>query len=262
MQQWDAKTYDRFEAERARPSRELIARIPIAPKKIVDLGCGSGLSTLALREAFPKAQIVGVDLSQNMLAAAAKRLPDVTFREGDAATFDARGFDLVFANAVFQWVPDHLAVLGRLAAALPRGGCIAVQMPDNAEEPTHRVLREIAAMPAFRGQAAGPREIIGGFAEYDAAMSPPCDWVDAWRTTYAQRMTSPDEIVKWMEGTGLRPYLDALDATARPAFLAAYREAAAEAYPAQPNGAILFPFPRLFIVAGRTRLTKRSTARR
>jgi trans-aconitate 2-methyltransferase len=258
MQQWDAKTYDRFEAERARPSRDLIARIPIAPKRIVDLGCGSGLSTLALREAFPKARIVGVDLSPDMLAAAAKRLPKLTFQEGDAATFDASGFDLVFANAVFQWVPDHLSVLRRLAASLPEGGCLAVQMPDNEEEPSHRLMREIAAFPAFDGKSGGgPRAPIHSFGQYDAALSPPCEWVDIWRTTYVQRMNSPEDIVKWVEGAGLRPYLDPLDEAGRASYLAAYREAVAEAYAAQPNGAIQFPFPRLFIVAARSGLTKR-----
>jgi trans-aconitate 2-methyltransferase len=258
MQRWDAKTYDRFEAERARPSRELIARIPITPKRIADLGCGSGLSTLALREAFPKARIVGVDLSPDMLAAAAKRLPKIAFQEGDVATFDASGFDLVFANAVFQWVPGHLSVLRRLAAALPEGGCLAVQMPDNKEEPSHRLMREISALPAFQGKSGdGPRDPIRSVGEYDAALSPPCDWVYIWRTTYFQRVNSPDDIVKWVEGAGLRPYLDPLDAAGRASYLAAYREAVAEAYPAQSNGAILFPFPRLFIVAARAGLTKR-----
>ena len=93
-----------------------------------------------------------MDLSPDMLKAAAKRLPDVKFREGDAASFDASGFDLVFANAVFHWVPGHLGVLARLAAALPEGGALAAQMPDNEEEPSHRLMRQIAALPAFRGR--------------------------------------------------------------------------------------------------------------
>ena len=97
----------------------------------------------------------------------------------------------------------------------------------------------------------------GAFADYDSALCPPCDEVDIWRTTYAHRLGSPDDIVKWVEGAGLRPYLDPLDAGARAAYLAAYREAVAEAYPAPPNGAILFAFPRLFVVATRARLTDR-----
>ena len=254
MQLWDAARYDRFEAERARPSRDLIARIPLKnPRRILDLGCGSALSTAELRRAYPKAKIVGVDLSPDMLAAAAKRLPEIKFVEGDAASFDTRGFDLVFANAVFHWVPGHLGVVARIAGDLPEGGVLAFQSPDNEDEPSHRLMRAVAALPEFRdsARAQGAREPIGGFADYERALSPPCAELDLWRTVYAHRLGSPADIVKWVEGSGLRPYLDPLDAATRAAFLAAYAQAVAEAYPAQPNGVILFPFPRLFVVAAR-----------
>ena len=255
MANWDASTYDRFEAERARPSRDLIARLAgMKPRRIVDLGCGSGLSTLELKRTFKKAEILGVDVSPDMLKAAATRLPGIKFVAGDAATFDAGGFDLVFANAVFHWVPDHLAALARLARALPPGGALAVQMPDNDDEPSHRLMRAVAAMPAFAGRASSAsRERIGGFADYDSALCPPCE-VDLWRTTYVHRMPSAGAIVKWVEGAGLRPYLDPLDEAGRTGFLEAYEEAVAQAYPELPDGGRLFPFPRLFIVA--TKLTK------
>ena len=253
MQLWDAQRYDRFEAERARPSRELIARIPLRkPRRILDLGCGSGLSTIELARAFPKSEIVGVDLSPDMLKAAAKRLPGVAFRQGDASDYDSSGFDLVFSNALLQWVPNHLAVVARLAAALPEGGALAFQVPDNEDEPSHRLMRTVAAMPAFAGvDIGGKRDPIAGFADYDAALAPPCDEVDLWRTVYAHRLSSPEDVVKWVEGSGLRPYLDPLDADKRATFLTAYEQAVAEAYPAQRNGAVLFPFPRLFAVATR-----------
>lgn len=255
MQSFDARTYDRFEAERARPSRDLVARVEhLKPRRILNLGCGSGLSTLELRRVFGRAEIVGVDISPDMLKAAAKRLPRVKFIHGDAATFDTKGFDLVFANAVFHWVPNHLAVLSRIARALPPGGALAAQMPDNEDEPSHRLMRALAVMPAFAGRSGGgTREPIGAFADYDAALCPPCDEVDLWRTTYVHRMRSPAEIVKWVEGAGLRPFLDPLDEAGRAAYLAAYSQAIAEAYPAQPSGLLLFQFPRLFLVASKGR---------
>ena len=107
-------------------------------------------------------------------------------------------------------------------------------------------------MPAFRGLSlGGKRQTIGAFADYDAALAPPCDEVDLWRTVYAHRLGSPDDVVKWVEGSGLRPYLDPLDADTRAAFLAAYRQAVAEAYPASRSGAVIFPFQRLFAVGSR-----------
>ena len=253
MAAWDAQTYDRFEAERARPSRDLIARVAdLKPRRALDLGCGSGLSTLELARAFPGAEIVGLDTSAEMLEAAAKRLPRVKFIQGDAASFDASGFDLVFANALFHWVPGHLAVLRRLAGALSRGGALAAQMPDNEEEPSHRLMRAVAALPAFAGRCdSGTREPLGRFADYEAALCPPCADLDLWRTIYVHRLGGASDIVKWVEGAGLRPYLAALDPAGRAAFLAAYGEAVAQAYPVQLNGVAHFPFPRLFLVARR-----------
>jgi trans-aconitate 2-methyltransferase len=52
-----------------------------------------------------------------------------------------------------------------------------------------------------------------------------------------------------MRGTGLRPYLEPLDSGERAAFLEAFERAVAEQYPAQADGRVLFPFPRLFAIA-------------
>ena len=72
---WRAAAYQRFEAERTRPAAELLARVPAgARRRIVDLGCGPGNSTALLAERHPKASIVGLDSSPDMLAAARARL--------------------------------------------------------------------------------------------------------------------------------------------------------------------------------------------
>ena len=165
MHGWDPTLYARFEAERNRPSIDLLARIPEGRGAAWrDLGCGDGGSTRALAARYPEAEIFGVDTSAPMLAAARERLPNVQFVEGDAARWRDENADLVFANAVFHWVPDHIGVMARLAADLPPGGCLAVQMPDNEAEPTHALMREIAATPPFRDKLAGvgaSREAIG-----------------------------------------------------------------------------------------------------
>ena len=252
---WRADAYRRFEAERTRPAADLLARVPPdARRSIVDLGCGPGNSTALLAERHPKAAIVGLDSSPNMLAAARARLPRVDFRQGDIAEWSDPSAELVFANAALQWVPDHIGVMRRLAAELPARGCLAVQMPDNEDEPSHALMREIAATARFRDKladAAAARERIGGFAEYDDALSASCEEVDVWRTTYVHRLAGPDAIVAWLESTGLRPFLNPLDADERANFLALYRAAIARAYPSRAGGGALLPFPRLFIVATR-----------
>ena len=250
---WRADAYRRFEAERTRPAADLLARVPSGlRRRIVDLGCGPGNSTALLAERQPKAAIVGLDSSPDMLAAARARLPGVDFRQGDIAEWSDPSADLVFANAALQWVPDHIGVMRRLAAALPSHGCLAVQVPDNEREPSHALMREIAATARFRDKLAGAaaaREPIGAFADYDDALSATCDEIDIWRTTYVHRLAGPDAIVAWLESTGLRPFLNPLDAEERADFLTLYRAGIARAYPPRAGGGALLPFPRLFVVA-------------
>ncbi len=252
---WNANAYRRFEAERSRPAADLLARVPeSARRRIVDLGCGPGNSTQLLAERYPKSEIFGLDSSTDMLEAARARLPRLTFVQGDVADWRGGPTDLIFANAVLHWVPDHIGVMRRLAGELAPHGCLAAQMPDNEDQPTHALMREIAGEPRFRdklGRAAGAREAIGSFAAYDAALAPLCDEIDIWRTVYVHRLEGPDAIVAWVESAGLRPFLAPLAADERAAFLARYRAAIAGAYPPRAGGGVLLPFPRLFVVASR-----------
>ena len=147
MSDWNPALYSRFEDERTRPAAELLARVPLdAPRNVVDLGCGPGNSTELLVARFPMARIVGTDSSQAMLATARQRLPQLSFEQGDIAEWSpAEPVDLAYANASLQWVSDHQRLLPRLLSALAPGGVLAVQMPDNLDEPSHRLMRETAA---------------------------------------------------------------------------------------------------------------------
>ena len=75
--------------------------------------------------------------------------------------------------------------------------------------------------------------------------------VDIWRTTYFHPLAGARAIIEWLKGTGLRPFLEPLEESEREAFLARYEDAIAKAYPAEADGTVLLPFPRLFMVAAR-----------
>src|SRR5438552_3516773 len=76
MADWNPALYRRFEDERTRPARELLARVPLESARLVyDLGCGPGNSTELLVQRFPGARVVGLDNSPAMLESAHKRLP-------------------------------------------------------------------------------------------------------------------------------------------------------------------------------------------
>lgn len=153
---WSAAQYVKFEDERTRPARDLIAQVPDLPAgPAFDLGCGPGNSTQLILERFPNNPLTGIDSDDDMLAAARNRLPDLRFEKADLANWmPPHGAALFFANAVFQWLPKHIAILERLIDALVPGGALAVQMPDNLDEPSHQLMQETAEEPAF-AQAYG-----------------------------------------------------------------------------------------------------------
>jgi trans-aconitate 2-methyltransferase len=251
MAKWDDVQYLKFGDERTRAAREPLARVPGAgAEHVVDLGCGPGNSTALLRERWPRARVVGVDNSPEMLARAQQDLPEVEWVLGDVAIFaPTEAVDVVFANAVLQWVPDHVTLVPALFDKLRSGGALAVQMPDNADEPSHRLMRDTrASVTPGRDDPRGGKRLLP-VGEYYDLLAPRATRVDIWRTRYEHVMPDAAAIVEWVKGTGLRPYIDDLTDDERSAFLATYQRALDEAYPARRDGKRLFSFPRLFMVA-------------
>ena len=256
MEDWSARQYLKFEDERTRPPRDLLAQVPLQrPHRVVDLGCGPGNSTELLVERYPQSEVVGLDSSPDMLRKARERLPKCEFVEADIATWtpDART-DLLFANAVIQWLPDHTAVLRRLLQALPEGGVLAVQMPDNTREPALRFQREVGESGPWADHSeikAAPRDDLPSVEAYYDLLKPVCTHLDIWHTVYNHVMTSPEAITEWFKGSSLQPFLSPLDAKAREQFLAAYTKKITGAYKSRFDGRVLLKFPRLFILAVR-----------
>jgi len=255
---WDAAQYLRFGDERTRAAGELLARVPLPLAKggtglaMVDLGCGPGNSTALLRARWPEANLLGVDHAPAMLARARSEYPDIAFEEGDLVSWSPRApLDLVFANAVFHWLPDHTTLFPRVFSWLRPGGVLAVQMPSNAEEPSHRRMRELPGpwTSALREVAAATPVQAPAF--YYDLVAREAAAVDLWQTRYEHVMDSAADIVAWVRGAGLRPYLDALSPSMQTGYLEAYERAIDDAYPARADGRRLFSFPRLFLVAVR-----------
>ena len=209
---WSAKQYVTFENERTRPVRDLLAAVPrTAARTVVDLGCGPGNSTELLAARFPEARTTGLDSSPDMIGSARERLPAIRFEVADISAWREPGpFDVILANAALQWVPNHDSLLPALLGKLAEGGSLAVQMPDNLEEPAHQLMREVAADGPWASKLDGaalsrvPRLSADW---YYRTLRPLCTQVDVWRTTYYHPLASgASAVVEWFKGTGLRPF--------------------------------------------------------
>ncbi len=253
---WSAEQYSKFESERNRPVLDLLAHIPTNDVNTAsDIGCGPGNSTELLRDKYPLAQITGMDSSADMIDAARKRLPDIQFELADISTWKEDGpFDIILANAALQWVPDHGNLFPALINKLSKGGSLAVQMPDNFDEPSHRLMREVAANDLWKDKlASASKRVARETADwYFKKLRDTVSKLDIWRTTYYHPLSGgADAIVEWFKGTGLQPYLNPLSENERAEFIKQYKDAVAKVYTVYADGTVLLPFPRLFIIAAR-----------
>ena len=254
MPKWSPTQYLKFADERTRPARDLLTQVPLKEAKtIYDLGCGPGNSTELLVAAYPSARVVGVDNSPEMLKKAKAALPVAEFLEADlskwAAPTDA---DLLFSNATYQWVPHHLDALVNLLHGMKEGAVLAVQMPDNLNEPSHVAMREAALNAPYADKmrdAAKARDALPLPNEYYAALKPLCSRFDIWHMIYNHPLNGVAGIVEWLKGTGLRPFLEPLSIEEQQDYLARYEMLLAKHYPVQADGKVLLRFPRIFMVA-------------
>jgi len=251
MADWNPSLYMKFGAERTQPSIDLASRIPLVSlARVLDVGCGPGNSTAVLAARFPGSKVLGIDNSPAMLEEAKAGYPDFDFRLCDAATdlpALESGFDVIFSNAVLQWVPDHPRILGELLGLLSPGGVLAVQIPYNQDQPVQRAIRELAASPrwAERLGNARPHTTLSP-SDYYNILSAHAGKTDLWETTYYHVLASHTDILQWYRSTGLRPYLNRLSASEVEAFEREWMERIIPDYPTQRNEKVLFPFPRLF----------------
>jgi trans-aconitate 2-methyltransferase len=206
---WNPEQYERFARERSQPFFDLVALLtPIAGGRVIDLGCGTGSLTVQLPSLLEAGEVLGLDNSPSMLASATP-LASVQFLEADIETFhQSEAWDVVFSNAALHWVPDHAAVLARWADSLRPGGQIAVQVPANADHPSHVCAREAAASMAAAFNGPVPNDPV------EANVLPPERYAEVLDglglrdvhvrlQVYGHHLPSTTDVVEWTKGTSL-----------------------------------------------------------
>ncbi len=252
MHSWDSGQYLKFISERSQPAEDLLARLRGRnPQIAIDLGCGPGNSTALLQQAFPAAQVSGLDSSEDMLARARKEHPELRFLSGDAGALEGR-YDLIFSNSCLQWVPAHETLLPRLMRCLNPGGALAAQFSMNDDEPLYQIIRTLTAEPrwGFSRQARSARNVLAPETYYDLLRS--CsDRCSIWQTVYFHPLASPQALLDWVKGSRLRPYLAELSTGAAAAFETELLLRLRQAYPEQAGGGVLLRQRRFFLIAER-----------
>jgi trans-aconitate 2-methyltransferase len=229
---WDPHQYDTFAAARAQPFWDLAALVADGPLgRAVDLGCGTGALTAELVGRRGITAMLGIDSSPAMLAVAAPHATSgLRFAEGDIGSWTSDAdHDLVFSNAALQWVPDHVGVVTRWWAALRPGGQLAVQIPANADHPSHRVAQEVAASEPFRSAMGGrpPADPVAANVLAPEEYAVLLDALGATRQhvrlqVYGHTLARSTEVVEWVKGTSLTRFANVLPAELGEEFLATY----------------------------------------
>jgi trans-aconitate 2-methyltransferase len=255
MSSWNPETYLKFEKERTLPCRDLIFRIELdTPSRIADLGCGPGNSTAVLAERWPRARILGIDNSAEMLKIARSSQVRAEWLETNILRWNPNEqYDLIFSNAALHWVPDHEKEIPRLFGLVRIGGALAFQMPTRTDL-WFDVLQKLLNSSTWKNQF---RPTSSDFFSHElpfyyGLLSKTARRIDLWETKYFHVLSSAEAVVDWTKGTALRPLLDRLsDGSAREAFVRAYTNEIKLAYRKEADGRILFPFLRRFVIAYR-----------
>jgi len=165
--------------------QSLIDNIQVQPRRILDLGCGTGSTTLMLKRAFPQAEVIGLDLSPYMLFMADRKAQQagwkIQFLHGNAeqTDFADASFDLVTAALLFHETPPTVTqtILKEAYRLLTPGGQVLVL------DGSQRVLRQFAWLqdifeePYIAAFAAGSLDAWMGAAGFGAVRTEDVWWI-------------------------------------------------------------------------------------
>lgn len=253
MNDWNPDLYLQFNSERTKPSIDLIGRIIIdSPESIIDIGCGPGNSTQILLNQWPESKITGLDNSPSMIKKARKDYPDQEWIVADALTYKPKAkFDIVFSNAVIQWIPDHGQLLKRFHGIIKDKGLLAVQIPLFWNIPLGKIIARTARDQRWNYKTEKVSDL---FTIHDSSFYYDELWnlfnsLEMWETDYIHIMDSHMAILEMIRSTGLKPYLEKLDKESeKKDFEEEVLKEIKIAYPVQKNNKVLLPFKRLFFI--------------
>jgi len=256
MNDWNPEIYLKFNNERLQPSIDLISRINIDnPKAILDIGCGPGNSTQILSKHWPNSHITGIDNSKSMIEKAKNDYPGMEWIIADAALYESKiKYDILFSNAVIQWIPDHEKLLNKFYNMLSCQGILAVQIPLFWDMPLGKAIDKISNDQRWCKAVKGVNKLftINNYSFYYNVLSNLFKSIEIWETDYMHIMDNHLSILEMIRSTGLKPYLERLNnSSVKKEYENEIFKKIEEDYPLQNNGKVILPFKRLFFIGSR-----------
>ncbi|MBS0287508.1 MAG: class I SAM-dependent methyltransferase [Proteobacteria bacterium] len=154
---WDPLFYLKHAIPQFELAKNALKQYPLkGNERILDIGCGPGNISAELALQVPKGQVIGIDISQNMIAFAQKNhhhLKNLSFEQKDAIEFSFKQpFDVVVSFNTLQWVTKQIAALRNIYAHLKSGGRLQVILtrPQIKVDPINEVMIPILQEPAWR----------------------------------------------------------------------------------------------------------------
>lgn len=249
---WDAEIYSHYGKERIQPSIDLTNQMKDKNfKRILDVGCGTGMSTACIFSIWKDAEIIGVDLSEEMLKKARKFMPSVSFSQRDCSKSlaDMGNFDLIFSNAFLQWIPNQEEFIENSFEMLNAGGLFAAQIPLFDEMPANQCIIEAESiLPDKFNHIDDDKYVLHSALEYYDMLTNSTSKISMWITDYFHEMDSHKKVIDFLKGAALRPYIDRLNEKEQEIFMNEVLKNVEKAYPYQKKGKVLFPFKRLFLI--------------
>lgn len=174
--------------------QELVDRVRVKPRRILDLGCGTGSTTILLKQAFPEAEVIGLDLSPYMLVAARHKAEDaqleIQWQHGlaEQTGFADASFDLVTASLLFHETPTEvaIAILQEAYRLLTVGGEVLILDGNQATLRQTPWLNDLFEEPYIREYAQGSIDAWMGAAGFAAVRTEP-----VWLTNQVTRGVKP-----------------------------------------------------------------------
>ena len=216
--EFDGKKYEKASAHQKEWGDRTIAGISFkGNERVLDLGCGDGVLTSRIAESVPDGEVVGIDGSEGMIAAASlKQRPNLKFflQDINDIAFDNE-FDLIFSNAALHWVRDHRKMLRNVSRALRPGGRVRFNFAAEGNcSHFYRVTREAMAQERFRQyfeQFKWPW-YMPAVKEYETLVRESgLREIEVWGENADRFFPDADTLVRWVDQPSLVPFLTVID---------------------------------------------------